>query len=122
MRPHAGNLRSARVMLALLLGLSGSITGCVPVWHETDVQTAVAELPDSIRATTVSGTTWVLALPRLSADSLVGFTWERGAGSARIAIPTRSLRKVEGYDQTGRWLSLGALLLGTTALALATGG
>jgi hypothetical protein len=109
-------------MLALLLGLSGSITGCAPVWHETDVRTAVAELPDSIRVTTVSSTTWVLALPRLSADSLVGFTWESGAGSARIAIPTRSLSKVEGYDATGRWLSLGALLLGTTALALATGG
>lgn len=122
MRPLGRSKRSARMTLALFLALNGLNSGCVPVWHETDVRTAVADLPDSIRATTVSGTTWVLALPRISSDSLIGFTWESGAGGGRLAIPTQSLSKVEKHDETGRWLSIGLFLLGTTALALATDG
>ena len=105
-----------------MIGLSASLCGCVPVWHKTEIHAAVAELPDSIRVTTTSGVSRVLATPRICADSLVGFKWAKGEGSARIAVPMQSVSKVERYDETGRWLSAGALLLGTTALALATGG
>jgi hypothetical protein len=122
MRPRRSDTLRARAIVALLAGLTWVPAGCAPVWHETDVRAAVAEQPDSIRATTVSGTTWVLAAPRISADSLVGFTWEKGEGGARLAIPTPSLSKVERYDETGRWLSLGALLLATTVLALSSDG
>jgi hypothetical protein len=94
------------------------LAGCAPVWHETDVHAAVAERPDSVRVTTVAGESWVLAVPRMAADSVVGFTWAPSTGSARLAIPTDSLARVETYDATGRWLSLGALVVGTTVLAL----
>ncbi len=94
----------------------------MPVWHETEIRAVVAELPDSIRATTAAGQARVLTAPRISADTLVGFQWKKGVGGSRIAIPLPSVDKVERYDETGRWLSLGAVLLGTTALAMATGG
>lgn len=99
---------------------SSLFAGCIPVWHDTEPGTALAQSPDSLRATTVSGERWVLAVPRLSADSLVGFSWTEATGGSRVAIPADSVVKVETFDRTARTIAGVALMLASGVMLVAS--
>ncbi|HJP85956.1 MAG TPA: hypothetical protein VJ852_08205 [Gemmatimonadaceae bacterium] len=82
---------------AFLLGaLAACVCGCYN-WSPTEMPPTGGALPGNpkqVQVTRVDGAFVTLRDPVISADSLVGFTYIRGQGNVRLAIPKTDIKSL----------------------------